>query len=640
MSRRLNQDSDSYYLPTGWRIVGRGAEQIAEQVTASSPAQLSPGTRDNTLYALQCTFDRVVKGRPVVERLLDAITDEIRLSWLECPRLTRDRELKRPPSRYGGLLYNVTASPGTEWIGEIIWRSVHPTVTGAPITSHVLLEERASYTRLNLRVTPDDGIGSVRGYVGAGQAQPAFLKSIRSDLTPMWLGGPLRAHLLAEGGIEDFVENVLSSEERQVPVVVISPFEEGGYAVDVDELLWDLFGRARLYVIAQHQQTFALTDAVGDRRMSCFWGAARAYLPGWSRHDDPYAHPLLVGDRLADPVMRAAWYGELGIWLGSRTTLPARLEERRSQAAPEVSDDGWRQPGESIDPRRNAETLPAVLSEPSVSATVVSGGQKSASKDLVGQPPERLGAHEPRSMPREPVDSERLLEAMLQGFRDLRVVIEGLADEVDRLRTVAAVRSAGANALERRLGRVEEYLERVVSEVLLASNGNVADPAHQLDLSQEADAAADEEEQTLVDVVKAMAESTTDALVFLDSAYESAMDSPYEDPERVRAVLDAMARVARRRQDGVLRASLKEAFNDLGIDYRAAIARTTPARLRQQYRFRYRGDEIVAAEEHIVLGNTYNPRRCLRIYFSSRVPNEPRFVIGHVGRHLTVMSST
>jgi hypothetical protein len=45
-------------------------------------------------------------------------------------------------------------------------------------------------------------------------------------------------------------------------------------------------------------------------------------------------------------------------------------------------------------------------------------------------------------------------------------------------------------------------------------------------------------------------------------------------------------------------------------------------------------------EEHIVLGNTYNPRRCLRIYFSSRVPGEARFVIGHVGRHFEVLTST
>ena len=144
----------------------------------------------------------------------------------------------------------------------------------------------------------------------------------------------------------------------------------------------------------------------------------------------------------------------------------------------------------------------------------------------------------------------------------------------------------------------------------------------------------------LAQVVQDAAESWSDALHFLDSAYVSAADSPYEDPERVRAIFEAMARVARHRRDGTLGTSLRDAFGDLGIDYRAAIARSTSARLREQYRFLYRDGELVEAEEHIVLGNTYDPRRCLRIYFSSRVPNEPRFVIAHVGRHFEVKSSS
>lgn len=107
----------------------------------------------------------------------------------------------------------------------------------------------------------------------------------------------------------------------------------------------------------------------------------------------------------------------------------------------------------------------------------------------------------------------------------------------------------------------------------------------------------------------------------------------------MRAVFEAMARVSRRRQEGVLGTSLREAFGDLGVDYRGAIAKSTPSRLREQYRFTY-GNELVAAEEHIALGNTYDPRRCLRIYFSSRVPSDTRFVIGHVGRHFEVITST
>lgn len=41
-----------------------------------------------------------------------------------------------------------------------------------------------------------------------------------------------------------------------------------------------------------------------------------------------------------------------------------------------------------------------------------------------------------------------------------------------------------------------------------------------------------------------------------------------------------------------------------------------------------------------MLGNTYDPRRCLRIHFTSRAPMETRFVIGHVGRHLEVLTTT
>jgi hypothetical protein len=97
-------------------------------------------------------------------------------------------------------------------------------------------------------------------------------------------------------------------------------------------------------------------------------------------------------------------------------------------------------------------------------------------------------------------------------------------------------------------------------------------------------------------------------LLILASAYDAAAASPYEDPERVRAILEATARVARRRRDGELGTSLREAFADLGIDYRPGIARSTPAPLREQYRFVNASGEPVEAEEHIALGNTFPGR--------------------------------
>jgi hypothetical protein len=41
-----------------------------------------------------------------------------------------------------------------------------------------------------------------------------------------------------------------------------------------------------------------------------------------------------------------------------------------------------------------------------------------------------------------------------------------------------------------------------------------------------------------------------------------------------------------------------------------------------------------------VLGSSYDPRRCLRIYFTSRALLEARFVIGHVGRHFDVLTTS
>lgn len=158
---------------------------------------------------------------------------------------TSSRGERRPPSRFGGLRYEVMAVPGKEWLGEVVWRAVHPVVAGAPITTRVLIEERSSYTRVSVRVTADNGRASVRGDVGAGQAQPPFLHALRAELTPTWLGGPLRAHAISEGGIVDLVQSILAEPSRDVPIAVLAPLEEGGYVVDPQELAWDLLGRPR-----------------------------------------------------------------------------------------------------------------------------------------------------------------------------------------------------------------------------------------------------------------------------------------------------------------------------------------------------------------------------------------------------------
>jgi hypothetical protein len=614
-------NESSAYTPTGWRIVGHSAQAIAERAAAYGVDRLRAGGSADTLYAVQFTLDPRVAGRPTVERLLDAITNEIRRTWADCPRLLRDEEVDRPPSRFGGLRFDVLARPGKEWLGEVIWRSVHPVVAGAPITVRVLIEEKPSYTRASVRVTADCGLDSVRGYVGAGQAQPAFIRLLRQEgLTPLWLGGPLEARRVRDGDITDLVHSTLPSPERTTPVVVLAPLEEGGYVVDPEDLAWELLGRAKLHVLREHRQSFDLTDTIGDRRMSCYWGAARAYLPGWSRNDDPFDHPLLIGERLGDPVMRAAWLGQLGIWLGTRLSLPPSIEERAAvEAPPAAIGSTANDPGRTVaDSRRPA----AAATPPALPSTPVPSPAPQAEERPSG------------AMQLPAVDYGPQLEVIVTELRKLGTVIAHLSDEIERLRTISAVRSSSTSAIERRLGRLEDILEEAFPDGRGMSPTAAPAPESPAD-----DGSADEESRTLVQVVGDAAEAYVDALVFLEAASASAADSPYEDPERVHAILEAMARVARRRRDGLLGTSLREAFADLGIEYRSAIAKTTPARLREQYRFAHGGD-LVEAEEHIVLGKTYDPRRCLRIYFTSRVADDPRFIVAHVGRHFEVITST
>jgi hypothetical protein len=621
------------YLPSGVRIVGAGAERFVEQVATATAERLTPGDPADTAFAVQFTTDPVVKGRPTVETILEAITEEVRQSDEDCPRLVRDDELVRPVSRFSGLRYAIEGAPGHEWVGELVWRSVHPVVAGAPLTTHVLIEGRPSFTRVTARVLADHGLPSIRGFVGAGQVQPAFLRALRPQLSLTWSGAPFGPRVIGNGGIVDFVQNTLGDPKRDLPVAVLTPLEDGEFLVEPDDLAWDLLGRARLYVINDHRQTFELSDAVGDSRMSCYWGAVRCYMPGWSRHDDPYDHPLLVGERVADPVLRVTWVGEVGLWLAARVQMPTSIlkspevpEQADGEPEPDVAQ-GDALERASVDLDERPEQQDTNAAPPAASAPIA------IPSEFAESPSENV----PRAWPAPP-DTTPLIEALIRKVSDLASAVAHLGDEVERLRTISAVRASSTNAIERRLGRLEDILAQAfpdgTSSVMMAEA-----TAHEAAEARGTEP-AEEGAPTLLEVVHDSAESHADALVFLDSALTSAGDSPYEDPERVRAILEAMARVARRRRDGVLGTSLREAFSDLGIDYRVAIARSTPARLREQYRFTRDNGELVEAEEHVVLGNTYDPRRCLRIYFSSRVPNEPRFVIGHVGRHFQVQSST
>jgi hypothetical protein len=544
-----------------------------------------------------------------VNAVLGVLGAAIGRQWQDAPPLTREQPLDFPAARFSGLNWDVIGEPGS-WTGELFWRHPHPVVSGAPCTTHLILREQGSRLDLHLRVTADNGLASVHGTVGAGQTRPPFLTELNRSLRLTFDRYDATPAALAGGDIDAFVRDVLLADEREYPAAVLAPLEEGGYVVPPEELADALLGLAPLWVIERHPGTFRLTDALGDRRLSAYWGALRVYLAGFSCADRPEDHPLLMRDRLIDPVLRADLLGRLGRDAARRHVMPAGVAELRAPSpAPHA-------PPAPVPIPAGAATPPPPArghAEPPAPAETAPAGAVS------GADREEVGAR---------------LPALPEAIARMAELIASLLDEMSRLRTTMAVRAVNTVSLERRIGSLEQLLRRQ----LAAEGPDTPPPGPQV--LQEPEPADEAETLTLVDVLRQAADSHPESLLILEPAEHAAQRSPYEDPDRVAVILDAMASVARRRQAGVLGTSLREAFRELGIDYRGGIAASTSERLRQQYRVVGPDGRGYECEEHIVIGSSYDPRHCLRIYFTSRAPLEARFVIGHVGRHFEVMSTT
>ncbi len=635
MASDTPSDRDVVTTSTGWKIVGRRTARLlrehgeGEGGWSGGTRGFRPGPPEHALFGASFTLrPRAGSGQPGTQ-VLEALTTAIRAGWPEAPHLRRDEPVDRPATRFTGLVWDgVRDSEG--WTGELLWRVPHPTARGTACTTHLILEERKRWTRLSLRVTADDGFERIRGMVGAGQARPTFLAPLRRTLRFTFRGAEVQPRTLGPLDIPDFVENRLLSPSREVPIVVLSPAEEGGYAIDPEALLDELLGVAHLFVIDEHRTTFKLSDALGDRRLSCYWGAMRGYLPGLSRDDDPLDHPLLTSDRLLDPVMRAgAIMGPFGHRAGQSLEMPPGVRARRGT---EAGDEGHSARGRDA----GAESTEEECGPPEVASTLSATSEEEQTAEPLsasGSPSTTTGAATDRVI--------ELLETLDRGMRGLAHSHAELLDEVEQLRTVSSLRSARTAALERRIARLEGALERWM-EVAEGRGSGEDDGDREPSVPDEAlpEGHSDEDHRpSLPEVVRRAAEVHQEHLFVLDSAIDAARESPYEDPEQVAVVLDAMARVARKRGDGSLGTGLADAFRELGIDYRGGISRSTSRRLREQYLFYDSKGSEYDCVEHIAMGSSYDPRFCLRIYFTSRVPVESRFVIGHVGRHFEVQTT-
>lgn len=613
---------------TGMRLVGKAAGLVSPAAAAGIEA---PRREEDVLYA--GAFHLLPRrANDAIAAALSVINATIAGSRTGTEPLTRSNGVSEFGGRFQAVQWE-TLTAGDRWVGELIWRHAHPAIAGIACTTHVVFSERGGGATMTVRVGTVGGVASVRGFVGAGQARPAFLPELNRAVKLVFEGRGSEPGTLTDADIRAFVANVLLDEERMIPVAVQAPTEDGEYLVPPASLADELLGVAHLFVIDRHPTTYRLTDELGDRRLSAYWGALHVYLPGFSCADSAESHPLLVDDRLVDPVMRAGLVGQLSLHMRRRVLEPEGVAELREASSPRAA---------KVAPaatHAGASAPPAASLVPTTEAVPVRDA--SAPEVSASAVPEIAVAPSPHLL------DELLL--LLRPLADLPAALSRLAesnaalvDEISRLRTTNAVRSASASSLERQVGDLERLLRAHVAAATSSGSAGATIAPTPVDETEPVSSGegAVEQETPLAEVVRHAATTNADALLVLDDAVRSAEDSPYLDVNRVAVILDAMASLARRRQAGTLGMSLRDAFRELGVDYRGSIAGHTSNRQRLQYVAHLPNGAQVDCEEHLVLGTSYDPRYCLRIYFTSRAPGEPRFVVRHVGRHFDVGSTT
>lgn len=610
-------DPDAHRVTaTGIRIVGSRAMELA----AEAAGQLDTPAPSDVLWISRFRArPRMGSGSPV-PTLLHELGELLRQDWDACPSVSRDTPFARPAGRFHGVTWDTEGEPGA-WRGELVWRHPHPVQAGTPCITHLVIDEQQQRTTVTLASAADGGLAGVRGVVGAGQARPALLDLFRKAVALTADGSDGTPSYLDDAAVVPFVRDVMLSETRAWPVAVLAPHEDNEFVVPPEEIANELFGLAPLFVIRNHRSTFRLTDELGDKRLSVYFGALRVYRPDFSCADRSDDHWLLLRERLEDPVERATLVGKVGRFVSARFLPVAGVRE-------------WREVTEHADADATAGTIASLQTEPGAGTPSLAAAAATASAESITPASTSAGAPISSEVAAALANLPASVQALAHHLRDLSGTIAHLvqanaqlADEIARLRTTTAIRAISSNALERRLGNIETLLSPPDESTEVEAEHDIVDEE-------------DDTRPTLVDVVRHAGSEYGDALLVLNTAESTAHDSPYEDPDRVATVLQAMAYVARRRQEGGLESGLRAAFQELGLDYRAGIAKSTSERLRQQYNFSDGEGREYFCPEHIAIGSTYNPRRCLRIYFTSRAPSEPRFVIGHVGRHLTVKSSS
>jgi len=142
--------------------------------------------------------------------------------------------------------------------------------------------------------------------------------------------------------------------------------------------------------------------------------------------------------------------------------------------------------------------------------------------------------------------------------------------------------------------------------------------------------------RNILESVNIAANNSCKNVIFLNSAFDSAAESPYKQPIKVlyalEAIKDLSVQISGTVENTKSVQSWQDFFAERGLIYKPQESDTTKGKWGSEYEVVFEGKKV-SIEKHIALGKG-GPDTCLRIYFHFQETTQ-RFIIAHVGRHKT-----
>lgn len=459
------------------------------------------------------------------------------------------------------------------------------------VWTRVAADAAGSRWRLSLRLAADgDRVEAdieVRGMEGDDGETPAELTArppsvlgLLVDRFECGIGDELLQTAAKRIGVDEsdaFVRDEILSENRRMPLLVVTDFRQGGNVVNANDLQRELIGLARVFAY-NHNTAWNIARDL-PQALWCYDGAVRLYAPGCSEDDLSQRHPYWLR------------------WDIDRVKRDNRLWQMlRDECVNRMARQGQGRLYSRVEDRLNSEDKAKLESEI-----------------------ERL---------EKGADPNQVLEMLTEDEKETD------SDSVSIGRYRAAIRVArafknGGDILELKNGQLIQTVAQLEEEL------NRAAPIP-VDTKDEAQDDAAEARFKSVYLVVQHARENLDNLRFLPNAFRSARKSPFLDRDKLYETLEILDECgqALANGNGTLGMSVENWLGGRSVDYSPFESESTMNKYGDQRVFRD-GRRGITMQEHIKLGGggNHDPQIVMRLHFIWDA-SEKKWLVGHVGCHL------